>query len=106
MLCNFKEVINIFHFHESYKRYHGVTNIPVICDNHMVLDWPENFPVIGFQHGAAEQKKKITHLRSDKLLARLQKKAAKRKNTYWIACAQWISNFFRDSYRYNFVIMD
>ena len=27
--------------------------LPVVCDNHFVLDWPEDVPVIGFQHGVA-----------------------------------------------------
>ena len=46
--------------------------IPVICDNQMVLDWPDGHPVIGFQHGVAEVKAQITRSRTDKRLARQQ----------------------------------
>jgi|GEM_PF-1386127 len=66
----------------------------LICDNQHVLDIPEDIPVIGFQHGVAEEKKKHTKNAYDKKLARLQKLAAKRPNTYWIACARWISDRF------------
>ena len=34
--------------------------VPVICDNQMVSDWPESFPVIGFQHGVAAVKSSLT----------------------------------------------
>lgn len=68
--------------------------IPVICDNQMVLDWPDGHPVIGFQHGVAEVKAQITRSRTDKRLARQQARAAKRERTLWVACARWISRTF------------
>jgi Glycosyl transferases group 1 len=68
--------------------------LPVVCDNQWVLDWPEDVPVIGFQHGVVL--KKLMALRKKELigLARRQARAAKRNNTLWIACARWISETF------------
>ena len=68
--------------------------LPVVCDNHLVLDWPEGFPVIGFQHGVAAEKKFITRSWTDWSLARMQARAARRKSTVWVACARWISDEF------------
>ncbi|MEX1363359.1 MAG: hypothetical protein AB1Z98_09550, partial [Nannocystaceae bacterium] len=67
---------------------------PIICDNQTVLDWPDEVPVIGFQHGVAAVK--ATHTRSftDRRLARGQAKAARRPNTLWVASAQWIAQAF------------
>ena len=70
--------------------------IPVICDNQMVVDWPESYPVIGFQHGVAAVKASLTGTRTDRKLARGQAKAAKRDNTLWVACARWISRTFEE----------
>ena len=68
--------------------------LPVICDNQLVLDWPSDVPVIGFQHGVVL--KKLFALRKRELLglARRQARAAARKNTLWVACARWISETF------------
>jgi glycosyltransferase involved in cell wall biosynthesis len=68
--------------------------LPVICDNQWVLDWPEDVPVIGFEHGVVL--KKLFALRKRELagLARRQARAAKRRNTLWLACARWISETF------------
>jgi hypothetical protein len=68
--------------------------LPVICDNQWVLDWPTDVPVIGFQHGV--MLKKYFALRQRELveLVRRQARAAKRKNTLWVACARWISDTF------------
>jgi glycosyltransferase involved in cell wall biosynthesis len=68
--------------------------LPVICDNQWVLDWPEDLPVIGFQHGVALVKSAVIPGRDNASLAWRQRKAAKRKNTLWVACAQWISHTF------------
>jgi glycosyltransferase involved in cell wall biosynthesis len=68
--------------------------LPVICDNCMVLDWPDAYPVIGFQHGVAADKAKLTGSRTDKKLAKLQAQAASRPATLWVACARWISERF------------
>ena len=66
----------------------------VICDNQWVVDWPEDIPVVGFQHGVAAVKAKATGNRSDKQLAKAQARAARRRNTIWVACAQWIARTF------------
>ncbi len=34
--------------------------IPIICDNQRVMDWPEGHPVIGFQHGVGAVKFQAT----------------------------------------------
>ncbi|MEM7633885.1 MAG: glycosyltransferase [Pseudomonadota bacterium] len=68
--------------------------LPVICDNQLVVDWPDGYPVIGFQHGVAAEKKFVTWARSDWSLARRQARAARRKSTIWVACARWISDEF------------
>lgn len=74
------------------------SGLPVVCDNHMVLDWPEGYPVIGFQHGVAAEKKLVTWSRTDWSLARKQAQAARRKSTIWVACARWISDEFSRRY--------
>ncbi|MEM7154742.1 MAG: hypothetical protein AAF799_17970 [Myxococcota bacterium] len=68
--------------------------LPVICDNQLVADWPQPYPVIGFQHGVAAVKATLTKTRTDKKLAKAQAKAASRPNTIWVACARWISRTF------------
>lgn len=68
--------------------------LAVVCDNHHVLDWPSDIPVIGFQHGVAARKVLVTHSAHDAKLALRQRKAAKREHTLWVACAQWISRTF------------
>ncbi|HIA03841.1 MAG TPA: hypothetical protein EYN06_06345 [Myxococcales bacterium] len=70
----------------------------IICDNQMTIDWPEDFPVIGFQHGVAAVKKTVTKSRIDKKLAKQQEQAASRPNTLWVACARWISHKFNELY--------
>jgi len=64
--------------------------IPVICDNHTALDWPADFPLIGFQHGVAAVKATVTRSRGDKEMAAAQAIAGKRGNILWVACAEWI----------------
>lgn len=66
----------------------------VICDNQWVIDWPEDIPVVGFQHGVAAIKAKATGNESDRQLALAQSRAAKRPNTLWVACAEWIADAF------------
>jgi hypothetical protein len=68
--------------------------LPIICDNQTVLDWPPDVPVIGFQHGVAAVKAGHTRSFTDWRLARAQAKAARRKGTVWVACAQWIAQTF------------
>ncbi|WP_108882867.1 glycosyltransferase [Anderseniella sp. Alg231-50] len=72
--------------------------LPVVCDNHLVLDWPDGYPVIGFQHGVAAEKKFITRSWTDWSLARQQARAARRPSTLWVACARWISDEFARRY--------
>lgn len=68
--------------------------LPVVCDNHFVLDFPADVPVIGFQHGVARVKFASTRNWGDLKRLRLQAKAARRPNVTWVACAQWISETF------------
>lgn len=72
--------------------------IPVICDNQRVLDWPEDIPVIGFQHGVGAVKFSVTHKFNHWRLQRAQRRAAQRRNTLWVACAQWIAETFERLY--------
>jgi hypothetical protein len=68
--------------------------LPIICDNHLVRDWPAQHPVIGFQHGVAAVKYQATGSLSHWRLARAQRRAAARPNTLWVACAEWVSQAF------------
>ncbi len=68
--------------------------IPIICDNHMVRDVPGEIPVVGFQHGVAHDKARLTRTWTDRRLARAQAAAASRANTLWVACARWIGRRF------------
>lgn len=68
--------------------------LPVVCDNHLVTNWPDGYPVVGFQHGVAAEKKFVTRSWTDWSLARKQARAARRKSTVWVACARWISDEF------------
>lgn len=70
----------------------------VICDNQFVTDWPDSVPLIGFQHGVAAVKYRVTKKRSDRAMAVRQSKAASRPNTLWVACARWISDAFARLY--------
>jgi glycosyltransferase involved in cell wall biosynthesis len=72
--------------------------LPVVCDNHWVLDLPPDLPAIGFQHGVARVKFGQTHNWGDLRLLRLQARAARRPNTLWVACAEWISSTFGELY--------
>ncbi len=67
---------------------------PIICDNHFVLDWPAEHPVIGFQHGVAAVKYRATGSLGHWSLARKQRRAASRPNTLWVACAEWVGRSF------------
>jgi hypothetical protein len=69
----------------------AANRIPVVCDNHRVMDWPGGFPVIGFQHGVGAVKFSVTHSYHHWKLARAQKKASSRPDTLWVADAQWVS---------------
>ena len=53
--------------------------LPVICDNQMVLDWPEHIPVIGMQHGMALYKSVWVPQLVNVRLAAEQARAARRK---------------------------
>lgn len=66
----------------------------VVCDNQWVTDWPDDIRVVGFQHGVAAVKYSQTGNWSDRKLAKRQATAATRRNTIWVACAQWISKAF------------
>ncbi len=71
-------------------------HLPVICDNQLVLDWPSDMRVIGFQHGVAWRKARATKKLGDLRLAVRQARAAQRQNVVWAACAAWISRTFQD----------
>jgi len=68
--------------------------LPVICDNQHVLDWPKDLPVIGFRHGVAWRKARITRSLHDIGLATRQLRAARRTGVVWVACARWIDEVF------------
>jgi len=68
--------------------------LPVICDNHMVLDWPADIPLIGFRHGVAWRKVRVTRSLHDLGLAVRQLRAARRTNVVWASCARWIDLAF------------
>ena len=72
--------------------------LPVICDNQMVLDWPRDLRVIGFQHGVAWRKAQVTKTLGDFRLALRQALAARRSNVVWAACAAWISRTFGEQH--------
>lgn len=65
--------------------------LPVICTSQRVLDWPEEVPVIGFWHGLAAEKVRWTGRVRDLVTAWAQARAARRRNTLWIACAGWLA---------------
>jgi hypothetical protein len=64
----------------------------VICDNHSVTDWPRGYPVVGFRHGVAAEKVRLTRNWTDTKLALGQWRAAHRKGVIWVACAGWIAD--------------
>jgi glycosyltransferase involved in cell wall biosynthesis len=68
--------------------------LPVICDNHMVLHWPRDMTVIGFQHGVVARKLPIVRSWYDLKLTIGQYRARKRPNVIWVACARWIAAEF------------
>lgn len=68
--------------------------LPVICDNQMVLDWPADVPLIGFRHGVAWRKVKVTRSLHDLALAARQLRAARRPRVTWVSCARWIDAAF------------
>ncbi len=73
--------------------------LPVICDNQMVLDWPERVPVIGIQHGMVLYKAFwVTSLYAFKM-AVAQARAARRDNTLWVAAAEWVRDAFARLYK-------
>lgn len=79
----------------SRNRRAAITSrVPIICDNQLVLDWPPEHPVIGFQHGVAAVKYQATGSLGHWRLARAQRRAAARPNTLWVACARWIAEAF------------
>jgi len=67
----------------------------VVCDNDTVLDWPDHMPLVGFQHGVAAEKARVTRTWTDTRLAFRQSRAARRDRTVWVACARWIADAFR-----------
>lgn len=70
--------------------------LPIICDNHWVLDVPKGVPAIGFQHGVAAVKKRVTKRLDDYRVAWRQGRAARRKNTIWVSNSEWVSRRFRE----------
>lgn len=86
----FEEVVMFSAERQDWARV-GEQRLPVICDNQWVSRAPRGVPVIGFQHGVAEVKRRVTRSLTDYRLAWQQRRAARRPNTLWVACAQWIS---------------
>jgi glycosyltransferase involved in cell wall biosynthesis len=73
--------------------------LPVICDNHHVLDWPDDVPLIGFRHGMAARKMFSIPRDGNVRMAWRQRKAAGRGRTLWVACARWIASAFHKLHR-------
>jgi len=73
-------------------------NIPIICDYHSVLDWPEEVKTIGFQHGCAQLRGEITGETMLKEIGREQVVASKRRNAVWVADSQWVSDMCEKYY--------
>lgn len=88
------EDVTLLHPRSPELRAWAGRGLPIVCDNQTVLDWPAAVPVIGFQHGVAAIKAGHTKSLTDRRLARRQAKAARRGNTVWVACAQWIGRTF------------
>ena len=72
---------------DRVKREH----IPVICDNQRSTDWPKDIPLIGFQNGVGAVKARLARTPGRMWMARRQKRAARRPNMIWVACAEWVS---------------
>jgi hypothetical protein len=68
--------------------------LPLICDNQHLRYVPAGIPAIGFQHGVAFEKLQVTRRLSDVRMAWQQLRVARRPNTVWVACAEWISRRF------------
>ena len=68
----------------------------VIADNQWADDWPEPIPVVAFQHGVAHDKAAAVGGRGALRIAQQQARAARRSNTIWVACAEWISRRFAE----------
>lgn len=66
----------------------------VICDNQTALDFPEEYPIIAFQHGVAVQKYVFSNSDVDLQLAAGQAQVAARPRTIWVACTHWVANEF------------
>jgi hypothetical protein len=68
--------------------------LPLICDNQYLRYVPRELPAIGFQHGVAFDKVRVTRRFSDARMALAQRSVAHRPKTVWVACAEWISRRF------------
>ena len=68
--------------------------LPLICDNHHLRHVPRDVPAIGFQHGVAFDKARVTRNLGDVRMALGQRMVARRPNTVWVACAEWIARRF------------
>ena len=68
--------------------------LPLICDNQHLRDVPRELPAIGFQHGVAFDKLRVTRNLGDLRMALAQRRVATRPNTVWVACAEWIARRF------------
>ena len=68
--------------------------LPLICDNQFLRHVPVDLPAIGFQHGVAFEKMQVTRRLGDARMAFEQFRVARRPNTVWVACAEWISRRF------------
>jgi hypothetical protein len=90
------EEVALLHPRSPDLRAWASRGIPIVCDNQRVLDWPAAVPVIGFQHGVAAVKAVHTRSFTDRRLAWGQARAARRGNTIWVACAQWIARTFAE----------
>jgi hypothetical protein len=70
--------------------------LPMICDNQYLRYLPRELPAIGFQHGVAFDKLRVTKRFAGVRMAVAQRRVASRPNTVWVACAEWISRRFAE----------
>jgi hypothetical protein len=68
--------------------------LALICDNQFLRYVPRELPAIGFQHGVAADKMRVTKVFGDVRMAWAQRGVAGRPRTVWVACAEWISRRF------------
>jgi len=70
--------------------------LALVCDNQYLRYVPRELPAIGFQHGVAFDKARVTRRLGDARMAFAQYRVASRQRVVWVACAEWISRRFAE----------